>query len=252
MKIRLILIMSLMILFANMHGQFQIRDSVVAAFLPNLSYSYQFPGGDISKKYGDNSTIGVGLKYKTKKNFMYSFDINFIFGNEVKNADSILWMVETSDGHIMDGNGLFALYTLYERGYNLNFSIGKIFPILNPNPNSGLLISGGVGYMLTRMKIDNQNQTAPQISGDYAKGYDMLTGGISLNQFVGWYFMSNSRVLNFYGGFEFQQAFTKNLRDWDFQSKQKDNNNYFDYFIGIKIGWMIPIYKRAPDNYYYN
>ncbi|MBT5732747.1 MAG: hypothetical protein HOI77_08155 [Lentimicrobiaceae bacterium] len=252
MKGRLVLIILLMIIFTNMHGQFQIRDSVVSAFVPTLSYSYQFAGGDISKKYGDNSTIGVGLKYKTDQNFIYSFDVNFIFGNDVKNADSILWMVETSDGHIMDGNGTFALYTLYERGYNFNISMGKKFPILNPNPNSGLLISGGIGYMLTRMKIDNQNQTAPQISGDYAKGYDMLTGGVSLNQFVGWYFMSNSRILNFYGGFEFQQAFTKSLRDWDFHSKQKDNNNYFDYFIGMKIGWMLPIYKRAPDNYYYN
>jgi len=140
MKGRLVLIILLMIIFTNMHGQFQIRDSVVSAFVPTLSYSYQFAGGDISKKYGDNSTIGVGLKYKTDQNFIYSFDVNFIFGNDVKNADSILWMVETSDGHIMDGNGTFALYTLYERGYNFNISIGKKFPILNPNPNSGLLI----------------------------------------------------------------------------------------------------------------
>ncbi len=233
-------------------SQFSVKDSTVAAFVPHVSYAFQFPGGDVAKRYGDNSTIGVGLKYKTMKNWIYSLDVNFIFGSNVKNADSILWMVETETGYIIDGNGTFALYTLYERGYNINFSVGKIFPVLNPNPNSGLMINAGVGYMLHRMKIDNQHQTAPQISGDYAKGYDMLTGGISLNQFIGWYFMSNSRLLNFYGGFEFHEAFTKSLRDWDFHNMQKDNNSYFDFFIGIKIGWMLPIYDRAPDKFYYN
>lgn len=233
-------------------AQVNVKDSVVAAFVPFVSYSYQFSGGDISNRYGDNSTIGIGLKYKTSKNLIFSFDGNFIFGNDIKNADSILWMVTTEDGFIIDGNGTYALYALYERGYNFNFSIGKIFPVLNPNQNSGLMVTAGFGYLLHRMKIDNQHRTAAQISDDYAKGYDMLTGGLSLNQFIGWYFMGNSRYTNFYGGFEFHQAFTHSLRDWDFSTMQKDNNSYFDYFIGIKVGWMLPIYKRAPNKFYYN
>ncbi len=238
--------------FIEVNAQANVRDSIIAAFVPHISYSYQFPGGDIAKRYGDNSTIGVGLRYKTVKNFIYSFDANFIFGNDIKNTDSILKMVLTHDGYIIDGNGTYALYALYERGYNLNFNFGKIIPMFNSNPNSGLMLTGGVGYMLTRMKIDNQHRTAPQISGDYALGYDMLTGGLMFNQFVGWFFMGNSRLTNFYGGFEFQQAFTKSLRDWDFSTMKKDNNSYFDYFIGIKVGWMLPIYNRAPDKYYYN
>jgi len=236
----------------ELNAQVNVKDSIIAAFMPHFSYSYQFSGGDVSKRYGNNSTIGGGVKYKSGKNFIFSADVNFIFGSNVKNADSILWMVETKDGFVIDGNGTYALYALYERGYNVNFSFGKIFPVLNPNPNSGLMVTAGFGYMLHRMKIDNQHRTAPQISDDYALGYDQLTGGFSLNQFVGWYFMSNTRLANFYAGFEFHQAFTKSLRDWDFSTMQKDNNKYFDYFIGIKIGWVLPIYDRAPDKYYYN
>lgn len=234
------------------NAQVNVRDSVVAAFIPHVSYSYQFPGGDIAKRYGHNSTIGTGLKYKTSKNFVFSLDANFIFGSDIKNTDSILWMVLTEEEFIIDGNGTYALYALYERGYNINMSFGKIFPVFNPSRNSGLLVTGGLGFLLHRMKIDNQHRTAPQISDDYAKGYDMLTGGFSLNQFVGWFYMGNSRLTNLYAGFEFHQAFTKSLRDWNFSTMEKDNNRYFDYFIGIKIGWMLPIYDRAPDKYYYN
>ncbi len=243
---------SFIVFVSTISAQVNVRDSVVAAFVPHVSYAYQFPGGDIKDLYGNNSTIGAGLKYKTKRNLICSLDINFIFGSNIKQADSILWMVETKNGYIIDGNGTFALYALYERGYNINFSIGKIFRVLSPNPNSGLMINAGAGYILSRMKIDNQHRTAPQISGNYAKGYDMLRGGLSLNQFVGWYFMGNARLLNFYAGVEAHEAFTKSLRDWDFHTMQKDNTNYLDFYIGIKIGWMLPLYDRAPDKFYYN
>lgn len=249
---RVLLFLFATVIVFTSNSQVNVRDSVVAAFIPHVSYSFQFPGGDITERYGDNSTIGIGLKYKTSKNFIYSFDANFIFGSDIKNVDSILDMVLTEEGFIIDGNGTYALYALYERGYNINFSIGKIFPILNPTKNSGLMVTAGFGYLLHRMKIDNQHRTAPQISDDYAKGYDMLTGGISLNQFIGWFYMGNSKLTNFYAGVEFHEAFTHSLRDWNFSAMKKDDNKYFDYFIGIKVGWMLPIYKRAPDKYYYN
>jgi len=233
-------------------AQLDARDTTVAAFIPYFAYAFQMPGGDLANRYGNNSTIGGGLFYKTEKNFLFSADVNFIFGNDIKNADTIMSMVETSGGHIIDGNGVFAQYALYERGYSINVRFGKIFRVLNPNPNSGILVMGGAGYIIHRMKIDNQYRTAPQISGDYAKGYDRLTGGIAFNEFIGYFFMGRTRVLNFYGGFEFYQAFTRNKRDYIFDQMKKDNNRYLDLFYGFKIGWMIPIYSRTPDKYYYN
>ena len=167
------------------YSQIDATDSVVAAFIPSITYSYQFAGGDLAKQYGNNSTIGGGFKYKTSHNWLWSLDANFIFGNKIKNADSILRMVFTNDEYIIDGNGTYALYTLYERGYNVTFSTGKILPVLKVNPNSGLMITAGVGFLVHRMKIDNQHKTAPQIVDDYARGYDRLTAGFSLNEFIG-------------------------------------------------------------------
>lgn len=235
----------------SLKAQVDVRDSTIAAFIPNFIYSFQIPGGDVANRYGVNSTIGAGLMYKTKKNFVFSADLNFLFGNDIKNADSILWMVETNSGHIIDGNGTYALYALYERGYSINFRFGKIFNALSANPNSGLYLMVGAGFLMHRMKIDNQDATAPHISADYALGYDRLTGGLNLNQFVGYYYMGRSRVANFYVGFEFFQAFTKSKRDYVFDQMRKDNSNYVDFFYGIKLGWMLPVYRRSPDPYYY-
>lgn len=248
---RAITIILILVFAFKSYSQVNANDSAVFAVIPYISYALQFPGGDVAERYGLNSTLGAGVFLKNKKNLIFSFDFNYIFGNQVKNADTILWMVENSDGYIIDGNGTYANYALYERGYSLNFRVGKIIRVLSPTPNSGIMLMGGIGFLLHRMRIDNQNNTAPQISGDYAKGYDRMTGGLNLNQFIGYFYMGKSKILNFYGGFEFYQAFTKSRRDYVFDQMGKDDNSYVDLFFGFKIGWMIPIYKRSPDAYYY-
>jgi len=234
------------------HAQVNPADSAVGAFLPTVSYAYQFAGGDMAKEYGNNSTVGAAVKYKTNRNWLWSVEMNFIFGSDIKNADSILKMVETDNHFIIDGNGTYALYTLYERGYNLTAGVGKVLNVWSANPNSGLMLSGGVGLLVHRMKIDNQHRTAPQIIDDYAKGYDRLRAGVSLNEFVGYMYMGKSRLVNFYAGFEFVQGFTTSQRDWIFDLQKKDTGTNLDLFFGFKVGWFLPIYNRAPDPYYYN
>jgi hypothetical protein len=251
MKLRAVIFFLFIVFSWSIRAQVNANDSVVAAFIPSFSYAFQFPGGDVADQYGNNSTIGGSLMYKTRKNILLSFDVNFIFGSDIKNDDSILKMVMTDNGYIIDGNGVYALYSMYERGYSVNFRIGKILRLLSVNPNSGVMLTGGVGFLLHRMKLDVQHETAPQISGDYGKGYDRLTSGFALNEFVGYFFMGKSRILNFYAGFEFYQAFTKSRRDYIFDLMRKDDSNHHDFFYGIKIGWMIPVYDRAPDKYYY-
>lgn len=257
-------IVILLFFLLNIQAQRNVNDSTISAFIPNFAYAFQFPGGDIANNYGNNSTIGGGFLYKTKKNLLVSLDVNFIFGNQVKNADTILWLIKNSDGMIIDGNGIYPEFAIYERGYSLNLRFGKILKILRANPNSGLMLMGGAGYLTHRMRIDIQGKTVPQLKDDYGKGYDRLTGGFVLNEFIGYFYMGRTKILNFYGGFEFYQAFTKNLRDRDFDRLiydqatdsykvlGKDNKSYLDLFFGIKIGWMIPVYNRAPNKYYYN
>ena len=136
MRLHLVILLVFISFSWSLHAQVNANDSVVAAFIPTITYAYQVPGGDIAKQYGHNSTIGAGLMYKSKKNVLFSLDVNFIFGNDVKNTDSILKMVLTQNGYIIDGNGVYALYNMYERGYSINFRAGKVFNLLAANPNS--------------------------------------------------------------------------------------------------------------------
>lgn len=226
-------------------------DTCISSFIINFAYSYQIPGGDIAETFGSNSTIGGGFFYKTNKNFLWSADVNFMFGSTIKGADDILSMVLNQDGYIIDGNGTYALFAMYERGYTLNLRFGKIFNVLSSTPNSGIMVMGGLGYLSHHLVIDNQYNTAPQISGDYAKGYDRLTGGININEFIGYFYMGKSRILNFYGGFEFIQGFTKSQRDFVFDQMKKDTDKKLDLFYGIRVGWMIPTNRKTPNKYYY-
>ncbi len=250
-KILLILGITFFVGVQTTCAQVSPADSSIGAFIPNFAFSYQFPGGDMAQEFGSNATIGGGFLLKSKTNWLLSADFNYIFGGTVKNEAEILKMVLNKDGYIIDGNGTYALYSVYERGYSINLRVGKILNLLSANPNSGVMLMGGAGFLSHFVKIDNQHRTAPQVSGDYAKGYDHLRGGFTFNEFVGYFFMGNSRVLNFYAGFEFYQAFTRSQRDYTFDLMRKDTKKYTDLFYGIKIGWMIPVYKRSPRAYYY-
>ena len=248
---KLFFVFILSVIGLTLTAQVNPADSAIRCFIPHFSFSYQFPGGDMTQQYGSNATIGGGFFIKGKKNLLFSADFNYMFGGTVKNQKEILWMVLTQSGHIIDGNGTYALYTVNERGFTLNARFGKVFDFLGFNPNSGLMLMGGLGYLQHFTKIDNQFHTAPQISGDYAKGYDHMRGGIVLNEFVGYFFIGNTRILNFYAGIEMMQGFTNSKRDYLFDQMGTDNNRYLDLFVGFRIGWMIPVFRRVPKEYYY-
>lgn len=232
-------------------AQVSITDSAIFTPIIYATYSYMWPGGDLAERFGSNSSIGGGFMLKTAGNWVFGVEGNFMFGQSVKNSDSILKSISTSNGFLIDANGMYADLVYYERGYNFLAKFGKIIPIFAPNPNCGLMITAGGGYLQDKVRIHNPGNTAPQILGDYKKGYDQLNGGIMLQGTIGYMYMSNTRLLNFYVGFEFMQTWTKSLRDFDFETRAKDTKQYNSQFYGVKVKWMIPLYRRSPKEYYY-
>jgi hypothetical protein len=232
------------------YSQVSIKDSSIFTSVFYAAYSFQFPGGDLSKRFGFNSSIGGGMMFKTKSNWLFGAEGNFLFGGVVKNADSLLRNISTPDGFIIDANGYYADVIYYERGYSVYGKFGKLFPVFGSNPNSGLTLMAGAGYLQNKIRIHNPNNTAPQIYGDYKKGYDHLNSGFAVNGSIGYTFISDNRLLNFYGGFEFIQSWTQSRREYDFELRKKDATSYSSQFYGIKLVWMIPLYKRTPKSYY--
>jgi len=214
------------------------------------AYSYQFPAGGLSKLFGSNSSIGGGFMYKSKSNWLIGVEGNYLFGSTVKNASTLLLHLETKDGNVIDPNGLFADVFFYERGYNFFGKFGKVIPLFGSNPNSGLMIMAGGGYMVDKIRIHTSNNDVPALLGDYAKGYDRLNSGWTVNGSIGYLYLGNTRLLNFYAGFELIQAWTKSDRDFDFDTGLHDNTKYNSQFYGIKVCWFIPFFKRVPNAYY--
>jgi hypothetical protein len=245
-----ILIGTLFIMSSCMFGQVSIHDSVISTSLIYATYEYQFPGGDLEKQFGGNSSIGGGFMFKTKQNWMFGVEGNFMFGQSVRNSDSLLRSISTHDGFIIDANGYYADIVYYERGYNFLAKFGRVIPLLAPNPNCGFTLLAGAGYIQDKIRIHNPGNTAPQLLGDYKKGYDRLNGGMAVTGSLGYMYLSNTRLLNFSLSFEFMQAWTTPYRERDFDTGKKDTRKLSSQFYSVKVCWFIPLYRRVPKQFY--
>lgn len=250
---------ALAILVTILPGSAQEKKTEAKSFpMFSASYMYQIPGGDLSNRFGGNSNIGGSFMYKHKSNFYFEINGNFIFGSVLKNDaasifDSIITTrTDESGGYIINENGEYAKVVTSERGFFAGGRVGYILPVHKNNPNSGVMFSAGGGLLQHKIRIDNDGNNAPQINNDYKKGYDKLTNGLALSEFVGFVYFGKQHLVNFYAGVEFYQAFTQSRRSYDFNLMGPDLQKRKDYLYGIKVGWIVPIYKREPDPFYYN
>ncbi len=232
-------------------AQGSIQDSVISSSLIHASLGFQIPGGDMAERFGVSYSVGTGYLYKTNKNWLIGAEVNFFFGDNVKIADSLFKNIMTSNDFIIDGNGEGAIIGITQRGFSAWGKVGKLFPVFSPNPNSGFFFTLGAGYLQHNLSISNLDNTAPQLEGDYRKGYDRLTAGPAVNLNIGYMYLGSHRLLNFMIGFELNQGWTKSLRDYDFDLMRKDEQSRSDLLSGFKIGWIIPLYGRAPKEYYF-
>lgn len=248
---RSLLVFLFMGCFSSLVVAQQIKDSAIFTPLISASYTFQFPMGDLEKRFGFHSTIGVNADFKLSSNWVFGASGNFTFGNNVKDT-SMLRDLTTSDGQIININGESAKIVAFQRGYSLTANVGKVFSVIGPNPNSGLMLKLGVGYWRHRIRFDSQSDLVPQLTGAYKKLYDRLTEGVMITEFIGYQHMSNSRMANFYGGIEFRQGFMKGIRQYQAGAAYDGQAKRTDMSIGLKIGWIIPIHKRAPKEYYFD
>jgi len=231
------------------------RDATKAIGTPyvGVQYGLNWTGGDLADRYGLTNALGSHAGYKTKGNWIYGVDGNFFFGNDVK-IDGLLQNLRDANDHIMNTSGTPAIVLFFNRGFNVNLSVGKILPVFNPNPNSGLMIKVSAGYLWHKLRIETQEDEVPQLEGEYLKGYDRLTIGVNTSQFLGYNYMADRGILNFYAGVYFQQGFTRNQRElfWDHPNEKVDKDLRIEHLFGFRVGWLIPIYKRQPKEYYFN
>lgn len=238
--------------FGCVQAQVNVQDSSVYAPFVQANYGVQFPGADLNERFGWNSSIGGALLFKTKTNWIFGGDCNFMFGNNVDET-SVLDPLRTTEGQIIDRNGEYAEISLFQRGYSMFGRFGRLFPVFSPNPNSGIVVTGGLGFLQHKIRIQNNNgNTVLALEGDYIKGYDRLSNGLAFREFVGYYYLGNKRLVNFFFGIELTQAFTQNRRTINYDTRTQSTDPRTDLQYGVQVGWIVPFYRRVAREFYYN
>ena len=231
-------------------AQGHMREDTLALVLVNMSYAYQVPGGDMAQRFGNNSNIGIGGLRKFKSNYMLGIEGGFMFGNQVIEP-GILRNVINSAGQVLDEEGVMADVFLYERGWSIFGFGGKLLPVIGPNPNSGLLLKVGAGYLRHKVRVQTQKNVVPQLEDEYLEGYDRLCAGPAALGYIGYQHLSNRGRVNFHVGVELTAGFTQALHPYNFDTESYNTPNRVDLLTGLRVGWSLPIYRKLDDRFRY-
>lgn len=234
----------------SLSAQVSVKDSSIYTPLIGLGYSYQISDGDMAKRFGNSSSIQLNIDFKTIKQWTFGINGSYFFGKEIRET-GIFDSLTTPDGFIISKNGEFADVRLYQRGFTVSVTAGRLFTFNLPNPNSGILFNVGLGFMQHKIRIETIGNNVPQLSTAYKKGYDRLSNGLLLSENLGYLYLSNNRLVNFYIGFECMQGFTQSRRSFDYDLMKQDTKKRLDVLYGGKIAWILPLYKKAPQSFYY-
>ena len=229
--------------------ELSLTDAPVIAV--NFGFSSQFPIGELSERFGRNTNLGLGVDYISEKtNWIFGLEGHFLFGGNVK--ENVISGLRTVDGALIGNDRNFADIQLGQRGFYIGGLVGKLFSLSDFNKRSGIRFTIGTGLLQHKIRIQRDpEREVPQITGDYAKGYDRLTNGLAFNEFLGYQLLSKNRRLNFYFGAEFTQAFTRSRRTFDFDRMAADTEDRLDLLIGVRLGIVLPFYISNSDQIYY-
>jgi hypothetical protein len=222
-------------------------------FILNANGSFDIPAGDMAKRFGLSYRLGPAVLYKTSSNWLFGAKFDFIMGNVTK-EDSLMVNIRdkyatynTKVYEFININGERVGIPIYERGYAVGLQAGKIFSRSQHHPDNGLVLLTTVGFMQHKINIYDRDKAVLQLRGDYRKGYDRLTNGIFIDQYVGYIHFAKNRLVNYTVGADFLVGFTQGRRDYLYDVMRPDNKKRVDILFGLRGGWYIPLFKRKSE-----
>jgi len=215
-------------------------------------YCAQFPFADMGERFGLTHQIGLTFMYKLNKNWIIGTEGGFIFGNKLR-ENYVLDNISNANGQFIGQTNDLITVRPNMLGGMFKFQVGKIIPFSTKYPDAGLLLITGLGFMQHKISINVRENILPQLNKTYRKGYDRMSNGPAISQFIGGIFMERRKMYSFYGGVQFDVGFTANRRAFDFYEMKKLNDKRVDFMIGVKLGWILPIFLQANEKeYFYN
>lgn len=207
---------------------------------------FDIPAADMAKRFGLGYRVGPSFFYKTTSNWVFGAKGDFMLGNQVR-QDSLLINVKDQTGGFINESGERVGVPLLERGYMVGLQVGKIWSLSNTIKDNGILFLTSVGFMQHKIKIWNKDNSVAQLNGDYIKGYDRLTNGMYVEEYVCYNHFAKRGAINFHIGLDFTAGFTQGRRDYLYDVMRPDNQNRLDIIFGVRGGWYIPIFKRKSE-----
>ena len=217
------------------------------AILLHLQFGAHMSFADMADRFGPDGSFGLGTEYLTAGNYIFGAEGHYFFGSTV-NEDPLA-ILRTPEDDIIGKDRLLASVVLRKRGFYFGGTVGKLFTF--GEKRSGIRLTFGAGLLRHWIRIQDDNSSVTQLTGDYKKGYDRLTGGLALSQFIGWQSLAADRRSNWLIGLEFNEGFTNTLRDWDFNERRKLDESRLDIRIGLRVAWTLPFYQGKSEEIYY-
>jgi hypothetical protein len=257
--VRLIQISFLLLLVHTANGQTLPRNpdysklvaprlNTGSPLLFHFNFGWHQPVASMAKRFGRDASIGGGFERMTESNRIFGLEGHFFFSQNVK--EDPLVRIRTPEGYIIGANQELATVVLRQRGFYMGAMAGRLF-VFDENKRSGLRVTASAGWLQHKIRVQDDTANAVQFDGEYIKGYDRLTGGIALQQFIGWQYLGPTRRINWYAGIELNEGITNTRRDWDFAERRKLDETRFDMRIGFRVGWTLAFYPKGADQIEY-
>ncbi len=225
-----------------------------SGFVLNGNGGFDLPAADMARRFGVSYRLGPALMYKTTSNWLFGAKFDFIIGRDIK-EDSL--MINIRDKYQTSSRNLYEFINndgqrigvpVFERGYAVGLTVGKIFALKPAHPDNGVEVLTTVGFMQHRINIFDKDKSVMSIRQPLIKGYDRLSNGAFVEQYVGYIYFANNKLVNFSLGLDFLAGFTQGRRDYLYDVMRPDNAKRLDILYGIRAGWYIPIFKRSSED----
>lgn len=219
-------------------------------FILGVNGDFDNPAGDMAKRFGLSYRVGAEVLYKLKSNWVWGAKVDFILGDKIK-EDSLMINLKDNYGMVNGQDGNKVYLTNRELGYMIGLQVGKIINISKTSSDNGIMFLTSVGFLQHKINIYNRDQNVASIKGDYRKGYDRLTNGLFLEEYVSYNYFANNGLINFNIGLDFMAGFTKGRRDFLYDVMRTDDKQRIDILFGIRGGWYIPMFKRKSEEFFF-
>lgn len=215
------------------------------AIMIDIAYGAYLPMADMAENFKYNFSLSSKIQYLMSNNIMFGIVAEYQFSEDIKK--DVVSNLREPTGSIIDKFGNYSDVVLGQRGFFGGLTVGYLIPLFKKTKRSGIEVRFSGGYQQHWVNIKVIGAEIFALKDQYKKGYDRMTSGFAMSQYIGYRHLDKGGLLNFFGGFSIMEAFTKNRRGFNFDTGKEDTKDRIDILLGFRLGLSIPFYLYSAD-----